>query len=162
MIADNLRLTREDPRGETPLLLIRELSKELAALYPDSHGGDGSGAFKPEDVLVARAGFVVAWLGDEAVGCGALRPMENPDVGEVKRMYVRKSVRGQGISRRILSALEEMARDYGYRKLMLETGQHQKEAIGLYESSGYQRMDCYGIYEDEPLSMCYEKALIQE
>jgi GNAT superfamily N-acetyltransferase len=151
-------VTTEDPRGAVARTLIAELSAELAAIYPDFMTGDGSGAFKPEDVLVPRAVFVVAWRGDEPIGCGALRPMSEA-VAEVKRMYVRPSRRGVGISRLILSALEDQARGFDYHVLRLETGTRQQEAIGLYESSGYQRMDCYGVYADEPLSICYEKAL---
>lgn len=156
---NTIRIMLEDPRSTSAASLIKELSAELAALYPDSHGGDGSGAFKPEDVLVPRAAFVIAWDGDTPVGCGALRPMHDAAVGEIKRMYVRPAARGNGISRLILSALEDQARGFDYRRLMLETGIHQREAIGLYESAGYQRMDCYGVYSDEPLSRCYKKTL---
>lgn len=156
---NDIRVTMEDPRGEVPAALIAELSAELAGRYPGMYGGAGAGNFKPGDVLVSRAAFVVAWQGDEAVGCGALRPMDDTDVGEVKRMYVRPAVRGKGISRVILSALEERARGFGYHKLRLETGLRQQEAIGLYEASGYQRIACYGLYVDEPLSVCFEKVL---
>lgn len=161
---NNIRVTDENPHSETAATLIRELSAELAVMYPDLRGGDGSGAFKPEDVLVPRAAFVVAWKGDEAVGCGALRPVKPEDSGgidsgEVKRMYVRKSERGQGISRAILTALEDRARGFGYPAVMLETGVYQVEAIGLYESAGYEKIDCYGIYASESISLCYRKAL---
>lgn len=162
----NIRVTDANPHSETAAALIRELSAELAVMYPDLRGGDGSGAFKPDDVTVPRAVFVVAWKGDEAVGCGALRPIkaedagdENGDSGEVKRMFVRKSERGQGISRAILTALEERARGFGYQTVMLETGVHQVEAIGLYESAGYESIDCYGIYAGEEVSRCYRKKL---
>jgi putative acetyltransferase len=156
---DTILITHEDPRDSVAQALIAELSTELAALYPDSHGGDGSGAFKPEDVLIPRAAFVVAWDGPAAIGCGALRPMPDASIAEVKRMFVRREARGRGISREILAALEQTARDFGYEGLILETGVHQIEAIGLYESSGFQPTDCYGIYVHEALSRCYQKRL---
>lgn len=149
----------ETPTSTTATDLIRDLSAELARQYPDSHGGDGAGAFKPQDVMIPRAVFVVAWEDDAPVGCGALRPMDDETVGEVKRMYVRPEKRGKGISRLILSALEEQARGFGYRALRLETGLRQTEALRLYQSSGYQPIPCYGIYVNEPLSRCYEKML---
>ncbi len=149
----------ESPTSAVAADLIRDLSAELARQYPDSHGGDGAGAFKPQDVMVDRAAFVVAWDGDTPIGCGALRPMENVTVGEVKRMYVRPGARGKGISRLILSALEDFARQHGFRVLRLETGTRQIEAMGLYQSAGYERIDCYGIYINEPLSRCYEKRI---
>jgi putative acetyltransferase len=154
-----IRITTEDPRTAIPTQLISELSAELSQLYPDLNDGTGSGGFKPEDVLVPRAAFMVAWLDDEPVGCGALRPLPDTDAAEIKRMFVRPALRGKGISRSILAFLEATARAFGYTMVMLETGIHQTEAIGLYESSGYQRMDCYGSYQDSPISLCYEKKL---
>ena len=155
----SLHVTLEDPRGAVASELIAELSAELAALYPGLYGGKGAGAFKPEDALVQRAALMILWRSGEALGCGALRPMQDADVGEVKRMYVRPAARRQGLSRLILAALEDRARAFGYRALRLETANRQPAAIGLYESSGYRRIDCYGIYAVEPLSLCYEKAL---
>lgn len=155
----DIRVTQVNPLDSVATGLIAELSSELAKIYPDSHGGDGSGAFKPQDVMVPRAAFVVAWLDDEAVGCGALRPMDEADTVEVKRMFVRSAMRGKGISRTILNTLEDIARDFDYRVAKLETGTRQIEAIGLYESSGYERTDCYGEYTDEALSVCYKKSL---
>jgi putative acetyltransferase len=156
---ENIRVIQIDPTEAVAVELIRDLSAELAGRYPDSHGGDGAGAFKPADVQVARAAFVVAWRGDEAIGCGALRPMDEADTVEVKRMYVRPEARGQGVSRLILAALEDLAREFGYSKARLETGTRNPEALSLYESSGYQPIPCYGIYVNEPLSRCYEKHL---
>jgi putative acetyltransferase len=152
----NIRVTIENPQGAMALALIGRLSAELAAHYPQS---DGSGAFSPEDVLVPRAAFVIAWDGEEPVGCGALRPMDDSTIGEIKRMYVIPTARGRGISRLILTTLEDLARGFAYQKLMLETGIRQIEALGLYEKTGYQRTACYGIYVDNPISVCFEKIL---
>lgn len=154
-----IEIKLENPTSTVAADLIRDLSAELARQYPDSHGGDGAGAFKPQDVMVDRAAFVVAWDGEIPVGCGALRPMDDETVAEVKRMYVRPGMRGKGISRLILEALEEHGRGFGYHTLRLETGARQTEAIGLYQSAGYARIPCYGIYVNEPLSQCYEKRI---
>lgn len=156
----DIRITTENPTEEAATDLIKALSAELKALYPNSHGGDGAGAFKPQDVMIPRATFVVAWQDDQPVGCGALRPMDEAEIAEVKRMFVRPEARGKGISRAILTALENQAREFGYTILRLETGLHQKEAMGLYASSGYALIPCYGIYVNEPLSRCYEKSLL--
>lgn len=145
----------EDPQDTICAELIAELSNELGGLY----GDDGSAAFQPDDVSGERAAFVVAWLDDKPVGCGALRPMAESSIAEVKRMYVRQIARGQGISRKILSKLETLARAHQYRAIWLETGIYQKAAIGLYEATGYHKIPCYGAYADDPLSLCYEKLL---
>jgi putative acetyltransferase len=145
----------ENPNSEIAITLIQELSRELGATY----GDDGEGAFTPNDVTIDRSAFVIAWLDGKAVACGALRPMSDSSVGEIKRMYVRKEARGQGISRHILAKLEELARDYTYKRLILETGTLQPEAVNLYESSDYKQMACYGQYVNNPYSVCYEKLL---
>jgi GNAT superfamily N-acetyltransferase len=154
MSTEQLVLAAEDPRSADAARLIDLLSDDLANRY----GDDGTGHFNPEDVCVPGGAFVVARFGGVAVGCGALRPL-TPEVGELKRMYVAPSHRGQGISRRILADLEERARAFGYRSVRLETGVLQPEAMGLYESSGYHRIVCYGYHKDDPRSVCFEKVL---
>ena len=99
----------EKPTSAVVSDLIRDLSAELARQYPDSHGGDGAGAFKPQDVMIDRAAFVVAWDGDTPVGCGALRPMDDETVAEVKRMYVRPGMRGKGIPPTVRVNWDEIA-----------------------------------------------------
>jgi putative acetyltransferase len=149
-----LSVTVENPYSEAGARLIENLSAELGARY----GDDGSGAFSPDDVLVSGGAFVIAWIDGWAVGCGALRPLER-GVGEVKRMFVAKEFRRQGVAKRILEQLETIACVLGYRTLRLETGTRQPEAIKLYESAGYRRVHCYGRYVDNPLSVCFEKRL---
>lgn len=157
MSAENLvlRLSLCDPTAPDAQRLIRELTEELAALYDFE---DGSGNFKPEDVTVPGSGFVVGWLGDEAIACGAFRPLE-PGVAELKRMYVAPAHRGRGCSRRLLTELERLAGVAGYDAVRLETGVLQPAAISLYDNSGYRRIPCYGIYADCEWSVCFEKTL---
>ena len=40
-----------------------------------------------------------------------------------------------------------------------ETGIFQREAIGLYESSGFYRIQPFGSYTFDPLSVYFEKKL---
>jgi putative acetyltransferase len=154
-----VRITPADPRQPAGQLLLAEMSAEIAALYPHEDDG-GTGGFRVEDVEVPRAVFVIAWDDDEPVGCGALRPLADTTMVEVKRMFVRRAVRGRKISRQILAYLEAKAVEFGYRMVRLETGIRQPEAITLYESSGYERVTCYEPYEDLGDDFfCYEKLL---
>ena len=59
----------------------------------------------------------------------------------------------------MLDALESEARRLGVTRLLLETGERQHEALGLYESAGYARIPRYGEYESSPLSLCMGKDL---
>jgi GNAT superfamily N-acetyltransferase len=74
-------------------------------------------------------------------------------------MYVEPRLRRRGISRAILAELERLAREYGYTTVRIETGLRQPNAIRLYETSGYQRIERFGRHRDDPLSVCFEKAL---
>ncbi|MAU12584.1 MAG: GNAT family N-acetyltransferase [Anaerolineaceae bacterium] len=152
-----MQLTIEPEAANSPIAtqLIAELSAELGAIY----GDDGDGGFDPSDVMVPRAAFVVAWADGQAVGCGALRPMPDATIAEIKRVYVCSSMRGRGISRQIMNYLENSARQFGYIGLMLETGIQQPAAMALYENMGYARCDCYSLYADDPRSVCYRKEL---
>jgi GNAT superfamily N-acetyltransferase len=84
-----------------------------------------------------------------ALGCGALRALGD-DVAEVKRMYVVPAARGRGVSKAVLAALEDAAREHGWTTLRLETGPLQPDAIGLYTSAGYRPIGAFGAYVGHP------------
>ncbi len=151
-------ITPTDPRSPEAAALIALLSAELAGRY--DYAEDGSGHFKPEDVLVPRAVFVVGRVNGEPVACGALRPMDEPHVAEVKRMFVAPAVRGRRYSRAVLMDLERRAAAMGYTVLRLETGNRQPEAIALYERSGYARIPNFGHYHGVAESLCFEKRIV--
>jgi GNAT superfamily N-acetyltransferase len=93
-----------------------------------------------------------------AVACGGIARFDG-ERGELKRMYVVPEQRGRGLGRRILVELEAEARRLGYRSLVLETGDRQPVALGLYGSAGYERIPCYPPYDSRALSLCFEKLL---
>lgn len=80
--------------------------------------------------------FVVAAIGDQIVGTGAL-VREDPGVGRLVRMSVRSSVRRRGIARALVAHLIDAARQRRYRRLVLETNVDWDDAIGLYTSCGF-------------------------
>lgn len=103
--------------------------------------------------------FVVVRDGDgAAVACGGIARFDG-DRAELKRMYVVPELRGRGLGRRLLAELEAEARRLGYRAVVLETGDRQREALGLYLSAGYERIPCYPPYDSRTLSLCLEKRL---
>jgi GNAT superfamily N-acetyltransferase len=112
----------------------------------------------PDQLAPPHGTFLIAWLDEEAVGCGGLRRIE-ASVGEIKRMFVAPAARRSGVARTILTELETTARALGYTLLKLETGIKQPEAIALYESHGYEPIEAYGVYRDSPLSRCFAKML---
>ena len=93
-----------------------------------------------------------------AVGCGGVARFDDAR-GELKRMYVVPEARGRGLGRELLVALEAEARRLRYQAIVLETGDRQPEALGLYLSAGYERIPCYPPYDSRALSLCFEKRL---
>ena len=102
--------------------------------------------------------FLVARDDGVAVGCGALRRLDDATV-EVKRMFVVPEARGSGVAVAILEALHEAARAAGATRALLETGPEQHEAIRFYEREGYERVPCWGAYASSDYSLCYGREL---
>ena len=101
---------------------------------------------------------VVAYENEVAVGCGAFKEYE-PNVAEIKRMFVRPEIRGRGIAGQILTELETWAKELNYSECILETGIKQPEAIRLYQKSGYQKIPSYGQYLNVANSVCMKKSI---
>ena len=78
----------------------------------------------------------------EPAGCGGLKRLD-AETGEVKRLYVAPEFRGRQLSRRLLAALEDGARELGYGLVRLDTGERQPEALALFRSSGYREIPDY-------------------
>ncbi|MHB8504333.1 MAG: GNAT family N-acetyltransferase [Acidimicrobiales bacterium] len=79
----------------------------------------------------------------EVVAGGGLRTIA-PGIGEIKRMYVVPALRGGGLGRRLLAALEAWARDELHlERTRLDTGPGQPGARSLYERSGYRGIGNY-------------------
>jgi putative acetyltransferase len=122
------------------VMLVEELEAVLGAEYPPEqrHGLDIASIFQP------HIRFFVATLDAQAVGCGGVALMS--DLAEVKRMYVRPSVRGRGVAQAILARLEAEARGAGLPTLCLETGDKQHDALRLYRRYGFLDCGAFGHY----------------
>ncbi|HEX6969171.1 MAG TPA: GNAT family N-acetyltransferase, partial [Micromonosporaceae bacterium] len=68
-------------------------------------------------------------------------------------------MRGRGVARAVLAAVEQSARDHGRKRLILECGDKQPEAIAMYEKCGYQRIEDFGFYRGSPSVRSYGRDL---
>jgi GNAT superfamily N-acetyltransferase len=99
---------------------------------------------------------IVVYSANEAIGCGAIRKYAS-DTMEIKRMFVRKDQRRKGIASMILDELECWAKELGFTRCILETGEKLPEAINLYQKKSYSRIANYGQYQCLGCSVCFEK-----
>ncbi len=102
---------------------------------------DGSTA-EPHEVRAPAGAFLVAYLNDEAIGCGAVKHRPGGP-SDIKRMWVAESARGLGIGRRLLRELEQLARESGAPVAQLETNAALVEAITMYRSAGYAEVPAF-------------------
>ncbi len=101
---------------------------------------------------------VVAYENEKAVGCGAFKEF-SAGAAEIKRMFVRPENRGRGIAGKILTELENWAKELNFSECILETGVKQPEAIRLYQKSGYEKIPSYGQYLNVENSVCMKKSI---
>jgi GNAT superfamily N-acetyltransferase len=134
--------------------LVSEALEELSQRYGGS-GDDTPIGLTDFDPPAGR--FFVADDGDELVGCAGWR-VHGQDA-ELKRMFTTRAARGRGVARKVLAAIEDSARADGLRRVILETGDRQPEAIRLYESCGYVRIEDFGFYQGEVGVLSYAKDL---
>lgn len=149
-----ITITEEQPDSPEALKLLSELDE---ALWLHPYPPQSRHAFTVEKLLREGVAFFVARIG-EAAACGGLK-IFGTDYGEVKRMYVRPVYRGRGLGKAVLNHLAEYTQQQQVNVLRLETGIYQVEAIGLYESWGFQRRPPFGEYSVDPLSVYFEKRI---
>lgn len=144
-----------------------KLDAEVQAEYHVRYGDGGDATpMDPADFTPPHGIYLIAYdENDVPVASGGWRAQDANDEGnrdgdaELKRMYVIEQMRGRGLARRILAALEEDARAAGRLRMVLETGTKQPEAVALYTSSGYEPCEKFGYYRFHPESLCYAKSL---
>lgn len=109
-------------------LTFQGIADELAAL---------PGKFAPPE-----GRLMLAVEADQPAGCAALRPLD-AHTCEMKRMFVRPQYRGRGMGRALAELLIQEARQIGYQRMRLDTGETLTAAVGLYEALGFRPIAPY-------------------
>ncbi len=149
-----MRVSQEDPDQADVVALIAELDAYQDTLYP----AEARYALNVASLKMPNVVFAVARDAEGAAhGCGAVVVTES--CGELKRMYVRPESRGKRVAQQLLAELEVAAARMGCKKLLLETGPYQPEALAFYGKQGYIRRGPFGTYPDHPLSVFMGKDL---
>ena len=151
-----LLIESSDPQHPQALRLLAEAALEARAQYPELFAPDAPAPANPP--LRDREVYLLAWRDGRAIGCGALR-QHDAFTGELRRMFVSRDARRDGVARALLRRLEAEARSLGYRQLVLETGVRQAPAIALYRGCGWRRIAPFGSSVGDPLSVCFGKTV---
>ena len=136
-------LFREYERSLGVDLCFQGFERELASL--------------PGAYAAPRGRLLITLDRGEPAGCVALRPLGD-DFCEMKRLYLRPTLRGTGTGRALATRVIDEARTIGYRAMRLDTLPTMTEAIALYVSLGFRRIAPYypnpvpgAIYMERPL-----------
>jgi GNAT superfamily N-acetyltransferase len=139
-------------------VLLAAMTDEMRGLY------DGLDLDAPD---MPRAGarelgppggtYLVGYDADGRAVCGGGVKRLPDGAAEIKRMYVVPDARGRGVARVLLHALEDAARELGYRIVRLDTGPRQGHAQRMYEAQGYRAI---GNFNNNPVATFFgEKQL---
>jgi len=91
--------------------------------------------FLPEELEVEKEEILIAAFEDEKIlGCCMLIK-EDPSTVRLRQMAVLNNLQGKGIGRALMQFAENIARDQGFRKIMMHA---RKTATGFYEKLGYE------------------------
>jgi GNAT superfamily N-acetyltransferase len=143
LVSPPLSLTQVELAGEVDLAraLFREYEASLKVdLCFQSFEAELSAL--PAPYVPPRGALLIAKQGDRVAGCGAFRPW-SADACELKRMFLRPEFRGQGSGRKLAEMLIDRAREAGFRSMRLDTLDFMREAVALYQSLGFKRIERY-------------------
>ena len=146
-----IKIKRTNAEDPDLLLLIKQLDEQLAVTDGEEHA-----FYDQYNKLDQIKHFIILYENQSPVGCGALKKFE-PEVVEVKRMFVKPESRGKCLASIILNELEKWAVELSFKKCILETGIRQPDAIQLYKKNGYSIIQNYGQYVGVKNSVCFEK-----
>lgn len=143
---DRITLDEDDPRSPDARYCLSEYYGELARRF--AGGFDVSLSRDPEATAMIRPRgvFLVARSDGLPVGCAGLKGTGD-GTGEVKRVWVAPSARGLGLSRRMMTRVEEVAADLGLGLLRLDTNSALPEALALYRATGWSEIP---RFNDDP------------
>jgi putative acetyltransferase len=115
--------------------LIEYNSATDGTVFTDDSTNHLSSTFTDE-----KSRYFVAYIGDELLGGAGINllPGETDDICELQRMFLKPTARGKGIGKELMRLCLEFAQTNNYKICYLETFPALKEAIQLYEKTGFK------------------------
>lgn len=137
-----VRLSLEAPGSADARWCLRQYFAELDERFENGFDQTRGNNFT-EAEMTPPAGYLIVARSDGApVGCGALKRLD-ADVGEIKRVWIAREMRGRGVASRLMDELETLARKVGFHTVKLDTNKALTEAHALYRKRGYRETERY-------------------
>jgi putative acetyltransferase len=128
--------------GDNPALakIVRDTLAEFGANHPNTVYYDPTTDTLFEVFQTARSKYFIAELDGEMVGGGGIYPTDGlpPDTCELVKMYLLPKARGLGLGKTLIEKCMEAAKENGFKKIYLETMPELKQAMKVYEKSGFE------------------------
>jgi putative acetyltransferase len=141
-------------QAESPeqIAAIRELFLEYAQSLGFSlcfQSFDKELAELPRDYAPPEGRLLLATYEGAPAGCVALHKLD-PEICEMKRLYVRPQFRGKGLGRALAERIIADARQIGYKRLRLDTVEPKMQAaVAMYRQLGLREI---APYRENPLA----------
>jgi len=133
-------------REDADVVAARSLFREYAAAIGidlEYQGFSAELAALPGQYSPPSGELLLAKVDGVAAGCVALRALDR-STSEMKRLYVRPTIRGLGLGKRLVQAAISTARQFGYADLRLDTLGTMVSAQELYRRLGFVEIPPYG------------------
>lgn len=136
-----------DPSDDEAVGALAKYFGELDQRFPAGFDGQAALSESADPYRPPSGRFVVARSDGDVVGCGGVLTLE-PTVGEIKRMWIDRSLRGLALGRRLLTTLEAHARELGHERVRLDTNAILETALAMYRQHGYVAIERYNDNPD--------------
>jgi putative acetyltransferase len=146
-------IKRTEARDKDFQLLIKQLDHELWNELKEDQA-----TYDPFNIVLDVQTAILIYVNDEPVACGCFKEHDDETV-EIKRMFVQKTHRGKGLSKKLLQELEGWALEKNYKAAVLETSIRFTVARNLYQTNGYKVVSNYPPYVGLAESVCMKKEL---
>jgi putative acetyltransferase len=152
-----IEIAVETPLQDDVRMLVAELNAYLIPLTPREFQFQLTVEQMADPTVTL---FVARDENGRPVGMGALKN-HGDGPGEVKRMFTLPSVRGRRVGSELLQRIEQLAREEGITRLLLETGEAEgfEPAYRVYERGGFTVCGAVLDYPDSGFSRFYEKKI---
>ena len=139
---------------------VATLLNEHLAGMADHSPPESIHALSLEKLKAPDITFFTAWNGDDLLGCGALKELDERQ-GEIKSMRTARPFLGSGVATAILEHIIAVAQSRGYARLSLETGSGPafEPAHSLYRKYGFEYCGPFGDYREDSFSRFMTRTL---